>query len=82
MNREQILSNKSKMMDRSKMADENQIFKHNSNSFSIYFLLSFDVSWTQILWKKKLFKKFKLAAGIGKTYFSSHLEFLETFLDR
>jgi hypothetical protein len=54
MNQEHILSNESKMAVRSKMAEQNQIFLHNSES--IFFLHLFGVGKTQILWKKSFSK--------------------------
>jgi hypothetical protein len=70
MNQEHFLSNESKMMVRSKMADPNQIFDVTlrvSNIFSIFFLHSLGISKTQILWKK-FFKKSKMAAGLKKSF--------------
>jgi hypothetical protein len=66
------------MVDRSKMADQNQFFRITSevvNIFPICCLLYIGVNKTQVLGEKNI-KKSKMAAEKEKPYFSRHLEFL------
>jgi hypothetical protein len=53
------------MVDRSKMADQNQIFKHNSENFQYFsnLIFKFICVKMQILWKNNP-QKYKMAAEI------------------
>jgi hypothetical protein len=71
------------MADRTKMADQNQIFRiilRVSNIFSVFFLHSFGIT-TQVFWKK-VFQKIQDGGWNEKTRLSRHLGFFEKLFSK
>jgi hypothetical protein len=75
INQEHILANESKVAVRSKMADQKQIFRHNSEGIHFFNLLfAFSVVKMQNL-KEKVFQKFQYGSWNEKISLSRHLGF-------
>jgi hypothetical protein len=69
MNREHFLSNESKMMVRSKMADQNQVFCHNSECIQHFLIIFFFIQLVLERRKfcgKKVFQKIQDGGGNEK----------------